>query len=371
MAAVTGVSVVLFLVSRFSPYEWRVEQCGGDAEIVNDFTIFNSLWFSLGAFMQQGCNITPRSVSGRIVGSVWWFFTLIMISSYTANLAAFLTVERMAAPIESADDLAKQMEIQYGTYIGGSTYKFFASSSLPLYKRMWSYMSTQKPSVFTASTRAGIERVRNSKGKYAFLLESLTNDYENTRKPCTTMRVGSNLDSKGYGVATPHGSELREKLTLAVLKLREMGDLHKLQTKWWDDNSECLGSSSNQEASQSPELNIHNVIGIFYILVGGLLLSLLTTSAEFAYRSHSEANQTKQSMWSSMKQRLIEMSTGDHMEEDRHSDIEAVTELEQESIAGVAGVSNMTYYGSASLTLRAGETSVTMAATPFNAHTEV
>ena len=30
---------------------------------------------------------------------MWWFFTLIMISSYTANLAAFLTVERMESPI--------------------------------------------------------------------------------------------------------------------------------------------------------------------------------------------------------------------------------------------------------------------------------
>jgi len=32
-----------------------------------------------------------RSVAGRIVGSVWWFFTLILLSTYTANLAAFLT----------------------------------------------------------------------------------------------------------------------------------------------------------------------------------------------------------------------------------------------------------------------------------------
>ncbi len=64
-------------------------------------------------------------MSGRIVGSVWWFFTLIVISSYTANLAAFLTVERMNSPIESAEDLAKQTEIKYGTVEGGSTQEFF------------------------------------------------------------------------------------------------------------------------------------------------------------------------------------------------------------------------------------------------------
>ena len=60
-----------------------------------------------------------------MVAGMWWFFTLIMISSYTANLAAFLTVERMESPIESAEDLAKQTKIKYGTYCCGSTNAFF------------------------------------------------------------------------------------------------------------------------------------------------------------------------------------------------------------------------------------------------------
>ena len=55
--AYIGVSVVLFLVSRFSPSEWHVDE---GATITNDFTISNSLWYSLGAFMQQGCDISPR-----------------------------------------------------------------------------------------------------------------------------------------------------------------------------------------------------------------------------------------------------------------------------------------------------------------------
>jgi len=66
-----------------------------------------------------------RAVSTRMVAGMWWFFTLIMISSYTANLAAFLTVERMDSPIESAEDLAKQTKIKYGALKGGSTAAFF------------------------------------------------------------------------------------------------------------------------------------------------------------------------------------------------------------------------------------------------------
>jgi ionotropic kainate glutamate receptor 2 len=69
-----------------------------------------------------------RSVSTRMVAGMWWFFTLIMISSYTANLAAFLTVQRMESPIESAEDLAKQTKIKYGCLESGSTRAFFRVS---------------------------------------------------------------------------------------------------------------------------------------------------------------------------------------------------------------------------------------------------
>ena len=60
-----------------------------------------------------------------MVGAVWWFFTLILISSYTANLAAFLTVERMVTPINSAEDLARQTQVEYGTISSGTTRDFF------------------------------------------------------------------------------------------------------------------------------------------------------------------------------------------------------------------------------------------------------
>ena len=66
-----------------------------------------------------------RSMSTRMIAAMRWFFTLIMISSYTANLAAFLTVERMESPIESAEDLAKQTKIKYECLEPGSTRAFF------------------------------------------------------------------------------------------------------------------------------------------------------------------------------------------------------------------------------------------------------
>ena len=96
-------------------------------DYIGDFSPQNPLrsifYFFLSFFPRSDLN--PRAASTRIVGGMWWFFTLIIISSYTANLAAFLTVERMSTPIESADDLSDQNSIKYGTLIGGSTMTFF------------------------------------------------------------------------------------------------------------------------------------------------------------------------------------------------------------------------------------------------------
>lgn len=92
----------------------------------------------MASLMQQTCDFSPRSLSGRIVGSVWWFFTLILISSYTANLAAYLTVERMVTPINSPEDLAAQTDVQYGTLYHGSTWDFFRVSNESInYGRLW------------------------------------------------------------------------------------------------------------------------------------------------------------------------------------------------------------------------------------------
>lgn len=43
-------------------------------------------------------------------------------------MAAFLTVERMETPIKSADDLAKQTDVEYGALKHSSTQEFFRVS---------------------------------------------------------------------------------------------------------------------------------------------------------------------------------------------------------------------------------------------------
>ncbi|XP_077051095.1 glutamate receptor ionotropic, kainate 5 isoform X1 [Siphateles boraxobius] len=284
LLAYLAVSCVLFLAARLSPYEWyNPFPCWRDRKdlLENQYTLGNSLWFPIGGFMQQGSEIMPRALSTRCVSGVWWAFTLIIISSYTANLAAFLTVQRMEVPIESADDLADQTNIQYGTIQGGSTMTFFMNSRYQTYQRMWNYMYSKQPSVFVKSTEEGIARVLNS--KYAFLLESTMNEYYR-RLNCNLTQIGGLLDTKGYGIGMPLGSPFRDEITLGVLQLQENNRLEILKRRWWE-GGKCL----KEEDHRAKGLGMENIGGIFVVLICGLIIAVFVAIMEFVWSTRRSA----------------------------------------------------------------------------------
>ncbi|XP_054002680.1 glutamate receptor ionotropic, kainate 2 isoform X2 [Hylaeus anthracinus] len=284
LAAYVLVSVTMFVVARFSPYEWNNPYpCHAGSEVVeNQFSLANSFWFTIGTLMQQGSDLNPKATSTRIVGGIWWFFTLIIISSYTANLAAFLTVERMITPIENAEDLAGQTDISYGTLESGSTMTFFRDSMIETYKKMWRFMENKKPSVFVPTYEEGIQRVHQ--GDYAFLMESTMLDYI-VQRDCNLTQIGGLLDSKGYGIATPMGSPWRDKISLAILELQEKGEIQILYDKWWKSPGDTCMRTEKGKESKANSLGVANIGGVFVVLMCGLAFAVLIAIFEFCYNS--------------------------------------------------------------------------------------
>ena len=67
--------------------------------------IYNFLYnppfrFALTSFTPQGGGEAPKSLSGRVLVAAYWLFVVLMLATFTANLAAFLTVERMQTTVQ-------------------------------------------------------------------------------------------------------------------------------------------------------------------------------------------------------------------------------------------------------------------------------
>ncbi|XP_059470909.1 glutamate receptor ionotropic, kainate 2-like isoform X7 [Neocloeon triangulifer] len=256
-------------------------------------------------FMNLGISILFKATSTRIVGGIWWFFTLIIISSYTANLAAFLTVERMITPIENAEDLAGQTEISYGTLDSGSTMTFFRDSMIETYKKMWRFMENKKPSVFVPTYEEGIRRVLE--GNYAFLMESTMLDYT-VQRDCNLTQIGGLLDSKGYGIATPMGSPWRDKISLAILELQEKGEIQMLYDKWWKNPGDTCTRNDKGKESKANALGVQNIGGVFVVLLCGLALAVIVAIFEFCWNNKRNSEYTNRSVTAPHQSLCAEMT---------------------------------------------------------------
>ncbi|XP_030747692.1 glutamate receptor ionotropic, kainate 2-like, partial [Sitophilus oryzae] len=285
------ISMIIFLVARLNPNDWEnPHPCDPNPEeLENIWTIRNCCWLTLGSIMAQGCDLLPKGVSTRMATAAWWFFSLIMTTSYTANMAAFLTMSRMGLTIEKAEDLATQTKIKYECittyfFIGGSTSSFFQDTNFSTYHQMWVQMESADPTVFESSNADGVKRVLNSKRKYAFLMESSSIEYE-TERNCDLIQVGGMIDSKGYGIAMTANFQYRKAFNEAILKMQEMGILSRLKTKWWTEmnGGGVCKEEEHADDNAAAELGLDHVGGVFVVLAVGVVIALTFATCEFIW----------------------------------------------------------------------------------------
>ncbi|XP_013179017.1 PREDICTED: glutamate receptor 1-like, partial [Papilio xuthus] len=270
--SIFAVSIVLFLVSRFSPSEWRLvsvtdsqsnehnEVATIKTTVINEFSFWNSIWFSIGSFMQQGSDISPRSLSGRIVGAVWWFFTLVVICSYTANLASYLTLARISEPTQLYNKITTCPEdLIYG-------------------------QQEPEPTEPPTTESTGIV---DEHGWLAFLLDrsAMRLKRNNIDKPCEMMVTTTKPGILDFAIGFPKGSELRDGVNIILQNMRKEGDLQMLLRKWFI-KTEC---DIQDQTLHGLELTLGQIAGLFYILMGGLLLALVVALFEFFQYGRVEA----------------------------------------------------------------------------------
>ncbi|KAI3386965.1 hypothetical protein SNEBB_010452 [Seison nebaliae] len=120
----TGLTIAF--IERVSPYS--VTNSTNEDRLLNGhlkYSLKESLWFAFGSFLLSSGERPPNPISARALLTAFWFFSTVCISTYQANLAAFLTSSRLTTAITSVQDLAAQSDIKYSVVNGSEAHRYF------------------------------------------------------------------------------------------------------------------------------------------------------------------------------------------------------------------------------------------------------
>ncbi|XP_033760483.1 glutamate receptor 3-like [Pecten maximus] len=261
------VGIVLYVIGRYSPIQEEQTEGG----------VLWALCITCAIASLQGMRHLPVAFSARVLVSCALFFTLILVSMYSASLVGFVTAKtgNNNVPFNTFRGLAMQSEYQYGTMGGGSTYSFLTTSKGSTEQKMAAYLKSN-PLNIMSNTATGVARVK--KGKYAFILESASAEYIASTS-CDLMVVGDNLRERTYNFACRQNTNICDQLNIAILQLKMNGRLEELRKKWW--NGKCGTSSptpmgtSDGVTDKGTPIDIKRFTVPLILLVTGVVLSIV------------------------------------------------------------------------------------------------
>ncbi|GCB62641.1 hypothetical protein scyTo_0013089 [Scyliorhinus torazame] len=218
------------------------------------------------------------SFSARILGMVWAGFAMIIVASYTANLAAFLVLDRPEERITGIND--PRLRNPSDKFI----YATVKQSSVDIYFRRQVELSTmyrhmEKHNYENAAD--AIQAVRDGK-LHAFIWDSAVLEFEASQK-CDLITTGELFFRSGFGIGMRKDSPWKQAVSLAILSFHENGFMEDLD-KTWVRYQEC-DSRSNAPAT----LTFENMAGVFMLVAGGIVAGIFLIFIEIAYKRHKDA----------------------------------------------------------------------------------
>ncbi|XP_075292563.1 glutamate receptor ionotropic, NMDA 2A isoform X5 [Opisthocomus hoazin] len=265
-------AMAVFIFEYFSPVGYNRNLAQGRDPHGPSFTIGKAVWLLWGLVFNNSVPVqNPKGTTSKIMVSVWAFFAVIFLASYTANLAAFMIQEEFVDQVTGLSDKKFQRPHDYsppfrfGTVPNGSTERNIRNN----YPDMHLYM--------TKYNQKGVEDalVSLKTGKLdAFIYDAAVLNYKAGRdEGCKLVTIGSGyiFATTGYGIALQKGSPWKRQIDLALLQFVGDGEMEELETLW------LTGICHNEKNEvMSSQLDIDNMAGVFYMLAAAMALSLIT-----------------------------------------------------------------------------------------------
>uniref|UniRef100_A0A3P8Q635 Glutamate receptor n=1 Tax=Astatotilapia calliptera TaxID=8154 RepID=A0A3P8Q635_ASTCA len=269
-------AVAVFIFEYFSPVGYNRCLADGREPHGPSFTIGKAIWLLWGLVFNNSVPVqNPKGTTSKIMVSVWAFFAVIFLASYTANLAAFMIQEEYVDQVSGLSDKKFQSPndfsppFRFGTVPNGSTERNIRNN----YPEMHSYMTK----FHQRNVNEALQSLKSGKLD-AFIYDAAVLNYMAGRdEGCKLVTIGSGyiFATTGYGIAIQKESLWKRHVDLAILQLFGDGEMEELESLW-------LTGICHHEKNEvmSSQLDVDNMAGVFYMLGAAMALSLITFICE-------------------------------------------------------------------------------------------
>ncbi|MFN8179632.1 MAG: transporter substrate-binding domain-containing protein [bacterium] len=185
--------------------------------------VFSGVWWSAVTMTTVGYgDKAPRSAGGKVVGLLWMFAGVVMISSFTAVVASNLTTRQIASTVRGEEDLP---HVRVGAKTGEAPFDVLHGKGM-------------RPVAF-ASIEEGLKALASNQID-AFVHDQPVLKYELLENPS----FGSALEvlpeamqEEEYGIAVtptqpPYRNVLREQINTALLDVKTTGKLKEIENRY-------------------------------------------------------------------------------------------------------------------------------------------
>ncbi|XP_074368660.1 glutamate receptor 2.8-like isoform X2 [Apium graveolens] len=209
----------------------------------------------------------------RFVLVVWLFMAYVLMQGYTANLSSILTVGQL----KPSADIPSCAGYQQGSFV-----KDFLTNWLNMdITQCQSYLNMEAydKALSLGCKNGGVDAIFDEIPYIRLFLHKYGSKYKT---------VGTTYNTGGFGFAFPIGSPLSKAISKAILDLRELGTMRKIEKKYFDAGNTSYYDA--EDVSQEPSFTANSFAGLFIITAFLTLLALVCSECSFAlskYRVHS------------------------------------------------------------------------------------
>ncbi|MBQ4828579.1 transporter substrate-binding domain-containing protein [Alteromonas sp. MMG017] len=153
----------------------------------------------------------PVTFGGRVIGFIWMFAAIILISSFTAAIATSLTVSQLSSSVEGLEDLPN---VRVGTLANSASSAFLQKENIG-FKRL-------------ESVEEGLSQLASGKLDALVYDKPILQYLTNNNFGDSILILPEVIERQDYAIALPENSAQREKINTALLRVIETDEWQEI-----------------------------------------------------------------------------------------------------------------------------------------------